>query len=94
MYWPSSLAGVREELFPVKSAVDAATYHRFHINDIYDHLGGFEVSRYERRDNGHCGPGRDRYGCLGESRQIPSDVAGVGFRPPGQPVERGGIVYP
>ncbi|MEM9410496.1 MAG: hypothetical protein AAGA30_05250 [Planctomycetota bacterium] len=94
VYWPSWFAGVREELAPVKSAVDAATFSRFHITDVFDHLSGFEISRYKRSDSGHKGPCRERYGCLGESKIIQSNVAGVGFRPPGQPAPRGGVEFP
>ena len=94
VYWPTFAAGVPEEYFPVRSAAKASNYDRFRLVDIFDHLGGWELSPYERRDNGYCGPGRDPYGCLGESRHFQSQVRGVGFRVPGQPVERGGIVYP
>ena len=94
VYWPTFLAGVKEEFAPVKASIVAANFGRFRLVDIYDHWGGFEVSGYQRKDNGYCGPGRDRYGCLGESRTILSNVRGVGFREPGQPVERGGISYP
>ena len=94
IYWPAMFAGVREELHPQKAAFDAATHDRVRLVDCFDCLGGFEVSPYQRRDNGYCGHGRDRYGCLGESRQLQSNVFGVGFRQPGQPVERGGIAFP
>lgn len=94
VYWPTMFAGVPEEHCPTKSAIKAATFDRVRLVDAYDRLGGFEVSSYQRKDNGHCGCGRERYGCLGESRQFESRVSGVGFREPGQPVERGGISFP
>ena len=70
VYWPSSLAGVWEDRFPVLSDLDARTYSRFHLTDVFDKFGGFELSSYERKDNGYCGPGFDRYGCLGESKTL------------------------
>ncbi len=94
VYWPTFAAGVPEELFPVKSANKASNYQRFRLVDMFDNLGGWELCKYERKDNGHCGKGRERYGCLGESRFIESRVSGVGFRPPAQPVPRGGIAFP
>ena len=94
VYWPSMFAGVKEEYFPCKAAKDAATHGRFRLVNMFDNLGGFELSRYQRRDNGYCGPGRDRFGCLGESKTIESGVFGVGFREPGQPADRGGVKYP
>jgi hypothetical protein len=93
-YWPTFAAGVGEEFFPCKSDAKARNYDRFRLVDIFDGLGGFEISGYQRRDNGYCGKERDRYGCLGESKYFQSQVRGVGFREPGQPVERGGIVFP
>lgn len=94
VYWPSVLNAVCEEHDPVKAAQRAANLNRFRINNLFDCVGGFELSPYERCDNGYCGKGRDRYGCLGESRYLQSNVGGVGFRVPGQPVARGEIEYP
>ena len=76
VYWPASLAGVWEDKFPVLSDLDAKTSSRFHIVDIFDKYGGFEVSRYQRRDNGFFGPGFERYGCLGESKTIEAGLLG------------------
>ena len=94
IYWPSVLNAVREEHHPNKAARRDANLNYFRINNLFDCLGGFELSAYERCDNGYCGPGRDRFGCLGESRYLQSNVTGVDFRPPAQPVPRGGIQYP
>lgn len=37
------------------------------LTSPFDRLGGFRGLPYHRTDNGFCGPGRDPYGCLGES---------------------------
>ena len=74
VYWPKFLAGVREDKFPCWAAKDAATFDRFRLVDSFDWLGGFELSCFQRKDNGYCGPGYDRYGCLGESRLLESDL--------------------
>ena len=94
VYWPTFAAGLTEELFPVRSAIRECKNGSCLITDMYDSLGGFELSPYQRRDNGYCGKGRDRYGCLGESQFFGSQVRGVGFRPGGQPVERGNVAFP
>ncbi len=93
VYWPSLFAGLPEAFAPKRAANRAVNLNRFRPLDFYDRLGGFEVSSYQRRDNGYCGPGRDPYGCLGESRTLFSNVTGVGIREPGQPVDRG-VVFP
>jgi hypothetical protein len=59
------------------------TSSRRRINDCFDHLVDFKLIDYQRTDNGYCGNGADPYGCLGESR-----VAGVGFRQPGDAIQR------
>lgn len=94
IYWPSALNAIAEEHHPVRAARRAENPDRFRINNLFDGLGEFALVRYQRCDNGHCGPGRDRYGCLGESRYLESRVAGVGLRIPGQPIPRGEIEYP
>lgn len=70
VYWPSSFAGIWEDKFPVLSDLNNKTINRCRAVNIFDNLGGFELSRYQRKDNGFCGPGYDRYGCLGESKAI------------------------
>ena len=87
-YWPSVLNAKFEEHFPNKAAKRAANYCKPRFNDIFNKFGTFKLIDYHRSD-----PNRDPYGCLGESKQF-SRVAGVGFRQPGQPVDRGGFAFP
>lgn len=94
VYWPAVGNAIGEERNPEKAAQRAANLNRFRINNLFDCAGGFELLPYDRRDNGYCGKNRDRFGCLGESRYLQSNVAGVGYRLPGQPVARGGVEYP
>ena len=85
-YWPSVLNAKFEEHFPRKAAIRAANFGKPRLNDIFNKFGTFKLIDYHR-----CDLANDPYGCLGESKQIPgvSNVAGVGFRQPGQPVNRG-----
>lgn len=55
------------------------------VNDLFDHLADFKLIKYQRTDNGYCGPNADPWGCLGEER---SRAAGIGFRFPSEPVQR------
>jgi hypothetical protein len=87
IYWPTVLAGVKEEYFPDK-ANHADNLGHCGLSGLYDHLGSFKLIDYHRRDNGYCGPGRDRYGCLGQSRMLGSPVFGVVPRSPGDPQPR------
>ena len=55
--------------------------------DIFDRLYDTRLIPYQRTDSPYCGSGTDPYGCLGESK-LRSQVSGVGFRQPGEPVSR------
>ena len=94
VYWPAVFNAFAEERHPEREACRAANLNYFRINNLFDRVAGFELCGYERCDNGHTGRTRDRYGCLGESRYLQSNVGGVGLRIPGQPLPRGGIEYP
>ena len=95
VYWPSVCNAICEEHHP-NLALRKQDPCRFRLSSLFDNLGGFELLPcYERPDNGYSGPWRDRYGCLGESKFLNSQVSGVDFRLPGQPVSPGGVIeYP
>ncbi len=83
--WSLPFSAIREAKHPNFSAwLDDPCRPR--LTNGYDRLGDFRLINYQRSDNGHCGPGRDPYGCLGESKQRQSRVRGVQFRQPGEPV--------
>ena len=85
-YWPSVFNAKFEEHFPRKAAKRAANFCKPRLNDVFNKFGTFKLIDYHR-----CDLANDPYGCLGESKQLlsGSGVAGVGFRQPGQPVNRG-----
>ena len=82
-YWPSVTNAALEEHFPKLAAKAASNYCKPKFNDWLNGLGTFKLIDYKR-----CDPVKDPYGCLGESQHF-SRVFGVGFRQPGQPIDRG-----
>ncbi len=92
IYWPRPFSAKLDELFPDCSRRRYAGCQQSKLLDCFDRFEDFRLINYARRDNGCCGDffgcGRDPYGCLGESRQI-ACVYGVGYRQPGEPVQRG-----
>lgn len=85
VYWPKPLSAKRANREGCCQGCGQASCRCRKVNDLFDHLVNFRLVDYQRKDNGFCGPGADPYGCLGESR---SQVAGVGFRFPSEPVRR------
>lgn len=67
VYWPRPFSARREEGHPHRCNCDQCTTR---INDRFDHLINFKLIDYQRTDNGHCGPGADPFGCLGESKYL------------------------
>jgi hypothetical protein len=68
-YWPRPLSAVRND--NDHRHLDCATGQpcpQKRLTDWLDSLATFKLIDYKRTDNGYCGPGADRYGCLGESR--------------------------
>lgn len=85
VYWPKPLSARRENRDGCCEGCGHTRCRCRKINDLFDHLVNFSLVDYQRKDNAYCGPGADPYGCLGESR---SEVAGIGFRFPPEPVTR------
>lgn len=88
VYWPRPFSARLDERHPEKAAARYSACPKKRIVDIFDPLSTFKLSGYQRTDNGYCGVGADPYGCLGESK-LQTRVAGVGFRSPAEPVQRG-----
>ena len=65
VYWPRPFSAKRAERHPHRCNCNQCMTR---INDRFDHLINFKLIDYQRTDNGHCGPGADPYGCLGESK--------------------------
>ena len=65
VYWPRPFSAKHAEGHPHRCNCDQCATR---INDRFDHLIKFKLIDYQRTDNGHCGPGADPYGCLGESK--------------------------
>ena len=74
-YWPRPFSAKLDESHPERAAARYSGCPQKKLTDVFDRLVNFRLVDYQRTDNGYCGPGRDPYGCLGESK-----VAGLGFR--------------
>ena len=74
-YWPRPFSAKLDERHPERAAARYSGCPQKKLTDVFDRLVNFRLVDYQRTDNGYCGPGRDPYGCLGESK-----VAGLGFR--------------
>jgi hypothetical protein len=69
VYWPRPFSVKREQGHAHRCTCASCTDRcRTRINDRFDHLINFKLIDYHRTDNGHCGPGADPFGCLGESK--------------------------
>ena len=82
-HWPRPLSASVDQALPqfsnwMEQGVAPA------ITSPFDRLGNFRGLPYQRRDSGYCGPGRDPYGCLGESRAA-NNVSGIGYRIQSEP---------
>ena len=84
VYWPRPFSACLDNAFPQQAAKRQQGLRQKCFLDVFDRCQNLELIPYQRKDNGYCGRGSDPYGCLGESRYI-SRVAGVDFRPPGEP---------
>lgn len=82
--WPMPFSAKRQQNHP-NLAAWLEDPCRQRLTGAFDKLTDFKLIPYQRTDNGYCGPGRDPYGCLGESRQLQTGVAGLNFRQPGEP---------
>ena len=68
VHWPRPFSAKLDPRFPsLATAPQAACPHPRRI-DWIDGLSDFKLINYQRSDNGYCGPGADRFGCLGESK--------------------------
>ena len=74
-YWPRPLSAKLDERDPERAAARYSGGQTRKLVDVFDRLANFRLIDYQRTDNGHCGPGSDPYGCLGESK-----VFGLGYR--------------
>lgn len=88
LHWPRPFSARLDERFPDHASERYQPCQKHRIVDMFDHLSTFKLSSYKRTDNAYSGEGADPYGCLGESKQL-SRVAGVGYRFPSEPVDRG-----
>lgn len=88
LHWPRPMSARLDQRFPGQAAQRYSICQPKRWVDKFDHLSTFKLSSYLRTDNGYSGSGADPYGCLGESKQR-SNVIGVGYRFPSEPVQRG-----
>lgn len=89
LHWPRPFSARLDERFPNHAAERYQPCQKERVVDIFNHLSTFKLSKYKRSDSGYSGIGSDPYGCLGESKQMSSQVMGVGYRFPSEPVDRG-----
>jgi hypothetical protein len=90
-YWPRPFSAKLDERDPERAAARYSGCQKPKLNDMFDRFTNFRLLDYDRTDNGYCGPERDPYGCLGESKAV--GVVGVGFRAQSVPVAPAGV-YP
>ncbi|MFK7765779.1 MAG: hypothetical protein AB8B55_00960 [Mariniblastus sp.] len=67
VYWPRPFSARQEARQSESCGVNSGCPKK-HLNDIFDPLSTFKLSKFKRTDNGYCGSGADPYGCLGESK--------------------------
>ncbi len=85
VYWPRPMSATRANRGEGCPGCGHAQCRCRKVNDLFDQLVHFSLVNYRRTDNGYFGPGADPWGCPGESR---SQVAGVGYRFPAEPLAR------
>jgi hypothetical protein len=68
VHWPRPFSARLDERNPAAASARYEPCQGKRIVDIFDPLATFKLSKYQRQDNGYCGPGADRFGCLGESK--------------------------
>lgn len=70
VHWPRPFSALLDEHHPERAAARYSSCQPKRVVDVFDSLSTFKLVNYKRSDNGYCGPGADRFGCLGESKVI------------------------
>lgn len=70
VHWPRPFSALLDEHHPERAAARYANCQPKRVVDVFDSLSTFKLVNYKRSDTGYCGPGADRFGCLGESKVI------------------------
>lgn len=68
VHWPRPFSAKIDARHPEAANARYSGCQEKRIVDVFDGLASFKLIDYKRTDNGYCGPGSDRYGCLGESK--------------------------
>ena len=68
VYWPRPFSAKRDERRPGKAEARYNGCQGKQLNDLFDPLSTFKISKYKRCDNAFSGVGREHFGCLGESK--------------------------
>ena len=68
VHWPRPFSVKLDTRFPGLATQPNTDCSPRRPLDRIDGLSSFKLINYQRSDNGYCGPGADRFGCLGESK--------------------------
>ena len=66
--WPAPFSVIREKFG--KGLDQPPSQFMCKYLAAFERLSEFKLIDYQRTDNGHCGPGSDPLGCLGEQRSL------------------------